>query len=266
MKHYLKGSLALLIGVVLFYTACKKIDGNLAPVTQNKTTTPTVGADAVSSQVALNLVQSLNGSYGGVSVKNGINIPDFADKTNHGHHGGKDSVCGFFIDTAINYDTNVGDSIKSHSHGSIYFFLECGKNGHHDGFTADDSLLTIGTAPGYSFVFDVTQHYVVKSGNPHDNIIMVTGNLKSFVDISFNNTSIKPTIGHDVFDLHELSIDLSDNLDIIHGSASFETVGSNSFGNWDLKGTIVFIGGHKAKITILGKTYTIDLLTGKILP
>jgi len=49
------------------------------------------------------------------------------------------------------------------------------------------------------------------------------------------------------------------NYDLVSGSVSFTDKGVNDSGPWNSSGTIVFLGSYKAKVTIKGVTYTVDI-------
>lgn len=256
MKPNLKLLLLLLTSAAFTYTACKK--SNDTPVSK------TVGADVVSSQVALNIAQSLSGSYGGVNINNGIKSPGFVTNKNSGHAiNSMNSLCGFLTDSVLNYNTNIGDTIKSQTHGRLKFYFNC-LNGNLTGFTANDSLKTTGTAPKYSFIYDVIQNYDIKGLNSNNTLLSVNGTLKSFVNLTYNQAGIKPTSVNTAYVLTGLTVDLTKNGDITGGTATFVSTGSNNYGVWNYTGSIVFLGDHKANIIINGKTYHADLITGKI--
>jgi hypothetical protein len=252
MKFNLKGALALLMGVTFFYTGCKN-NNTPAPAS------PVVSADLVSNQIALNIAQSLSGSYGGVNLNDGISSPAIATSgASHRAVNSMNSLCGFFVDSTLNYNTNIGDTIKSHTGGSLKFYFDC-VLGHPDGYTAYDSLRTTGTAPGYSFLYDVTQYYEIKSLNSKNTLLFVNGNLKSFVDLVYDKKGIKPTSAHVFYVLTGLHIDLADKSDITSGIATFTSTGSNNYGTWSYIGVVKFLGNHKADIIINGKTYHVTI-------
>jgi hypothetical protein len=255
MKRNFKGTLVLsvIIGAALFYSACKKTNNTPAPVAK----TQTASADVISSQIATNLAQSFAGAYGGVKLSDGMSMPTILSDDHHGHEK-PNPLCGFTVDTALHYDTNVGDTIKSHSDGRIIFYFNC-FNGKPAGFLANDSLKTVGTAPGYNFLFDITQYYVIKSLNANNTLLFVNGALKSFVDITYSQAGIKPTSAHTTYLLTGLTIDLSDNNDIKSGIAPFVSTGSNNYGSWSFIGVVKFLGNHKADVVINGKTYHVTI-------
>jgi len=181
MKLIYKALPALLAGILLIYSGCKK--------TQDKPSSQSVDLQTLSSQIALNLAHSLNGSFGGVSVKDGLNGPSNVGASSTGSRlKVNDAVvgCGFLIDTGINYNTNIGDTIKSHVKGSIIYHYTC-TAGAAIGYTVTDTLVTTGTAPGYTFYYDITQDYVVTGLNVNSPIITLAGSLKGVVDLTYPN-------------------------------------------------------------------------------
>ncbi len=255
MKIKFRLTLLLLIGAAFIYTACNK--------TSNKPASKTVGADVVSSQLALNLARSLSGSYGGVNIKNGISSPTFLTNKNSGRTiNTLNPLCGFIADSVLNYDSVI-DTTTSHTQGRYKFFFIC-TGGNISGFHATDSLKTTGTTPGYSFIYNVIQNYDIKGLNPGNTLISVNGNLMSDVDLTYNKAGFKPTSIHTNYVLTGLTIDLTNGGDITAGTATFVTTGSTNYGPWNYAGSIVFLGNHKADIIINGITYHADLLTGII--
>jgi hypothetical protein len=247
MKFSLKVALPLLAGVVVFYTSCNK--------TSNTPAAQTAGADVVSSEVAASLTQSLAGTYGGVNLNSGVTTPSVIND-NHTVNT-PNSLCGFTADAPLDYDTNTG-ATRSHTTGRLIFYFNC-INGQPAGYFANDSLKTIGTAPGYSFLYDITQNYVIKSLNSKNTLLFVNGNLKSFVDLNYSKPGIKPTSDHTNYVLTGLTVDLSNNNDITSGLATFVSTGSNNYGSWNYVGTIKYLGNHKADVTINGKVYHVTI-------
>ena len=254
MKLIYKTLPALLATIFLIYSGCKK--------TQDKPSTQPVNLEALSSQIALNLAQSLNGSFGGASIKDGLNGP-----SNMGASGSRLTVntvvgCGFLIDTGINYNTNIGDTIKSNTKGSIIYRYTC-SNGAAIGYTVTDTLVTTGTAPGYTFNYNITQDYVVTGLNPGSPVVSLSGSLKTVVDFTYPNPKNNQHTDN-AFVLTNLQIDPSDSYDVASGSATFVTRGHNSAGSWEFVGNIVFLGNHKAKVIFNGKSFNVDLINGTV--
>jgi len=261
MKINFKGAGAaiLLSAMALFYSACNKVDNKPA---STQPTTPASNTQIASSQVATNIYQSLSGTYGGVNVYNGLNYPN--DNSSKNHHGKNTTGCGFLIDSAITYSFNSGDTIKSNTTGSLYFYFLCDKHGNSAGFNVADSLLTTGFAPGNTFSYDVTQHFKVGLLGNDFNKFVVDGSIKSLVDLVYTKPSAL-TVSNDIHvTLNDIVLDLAKH-DIIGGSASFVANGHYGPTSWSAVGTVTFIGDHKAKVTINGISFTVDLITGKIL-
>ncbi len=264
MKRW-KLSFVLLAGTVLFYTACKKGGSDLkpAPTTSNEQT--------ASGQIAVNLAQSLAGSYGGVSLNDGVNAPGFASKSSSFHslnsfnslastHG-----CGFFVDTNINFKTNIGDTIKSTTTGGISFHFKCDSTGASAGYRVVDSLTTAGKGPGYTFSDLIVQNYDVTGLNKANTKIELDGTLKAWVDIDFNKKNSTPISTHVRYTLDGVKVDLTSSpFNITDGTATFVADGSSAAGSYHFTGTITFLGNHKAKIVINGFTYHVNLITGVV--
>ena len=258
MKLIYKAFPALLAGALLIYSGCKK--------TQDKPSSESVNLQALSGQIALNLAQSLNGSFGGVSIKDGLNGPSNLSANSGSRLKVNDAVvgCGFLLDTGINYNTNIGDTIKSHVTGSIIYRYTC-SGGAAIGYTVSDTLVTTGTAPGYNFYYNITQNYVVTGLNVNSPIITLGGSLKGVVDLTYPNPKNSQHTDN-AFVLTNLKIDQSANYDVTSGSATFVTRGHNSVGSWEFVGNMVFLGDHKAKVTFNAKSFIVDLITGTATP
>jgi hypothetical protein len=263
MKLYTKGALLLLAGMALSYSACKK-DSSTAPKTQITTTTTvttTASYNTVSSQVASNFVQTLAGSMGGANLNDGL-APSFAAK----FPPGASALCGFVADTTIDFKTNIGDTIKTHVTGKSKFFFDC-VGGQPVGYTLVDALLTVGTAPGYAFTFDLAQGYQITSLNKKATLLDVDGSLRAFKDIVYTNKAFRPLSEHDSFVITNAVVDISakGKIKINGGSATFTTKGTNPDGTkWDLVGKMEFIGHNIGKLTFNGSVFYVDLSTGKI--
>jgi hypothetical protein len=261
MKTNFKGAIMLFLGVVLFYTACKKASNAPAPAAQNSV------EQAAGGQIATNLVQALSGAYGGVNVNDGIAAPSLASVNKTGPSINAITSCGFFVDSTIFVKTNVGDSIKSTTTGDLEFHFKCGSNGKSKGFTIFDSLLTAGKAPGNTFTDIVVQKFDVESLNDANTKIAVDGTLKSWVDIIFNKAGSTPFSLHNRFVLTGLVVDLSSSpADIKSGTATFTSDGSSSAGIFHFTGTVVFLGNHKAEVTVNGFPFHVNFLTGVVTP
>ncbi len=255
MKHTFKAVAFLSTAVVFLYTSCTKT--GTKPVA-----TPAVTNEMVSSQVALNIGKSLAGSFGGASIKDGINkSPTVSGQSKLKVN--SFAPCGFLIDKGISYATNIGDSIKSTTNGNITYFFSC-TDGKATSYTVTDTLVTAGTAPGYIFNYNITQDYDVKGLNTNNSRIELSGLLKAFVDLDYPKDHKKSTSVHNNYVLKNLEINQDDDYDITSGTADFVSKGTNSYGSWDFEGTVTYLGNHRAKIEFAGKLFFVDLKTGTV--
>jgi hypothetical protein len=252
MKTYLKIAFALLVGGTLFYSCTKTDNKPSSALVNNKP----ANIDVVSGQVAVTLTRSLAGSFGGVNLNKSLKpsnlVLSYPSQTY--------SLCGFVADSVLNYYTNDADTVKSHTTGTAKFIFEC-QNGQPDGYSAYDTTKTVGTAPTYSFVYDIDQYYriyVCGCGLLH-----VNGTQKAFITLTFNNTSLGKAVAQNNYTLSNLTVDLNNDSDVTSGSATFTSTGTNSYGTWNLSGTITYLGNHTAQVVVGNNTVTVDIRTGK---
>src|ERR1700761_3830959 len=119
MKLNLRRALPLLLGVAVFYSACKKTD--------NKPAAAGPSSDEMSAAIATNLAQSLSGAYGGASINDGVG--GSSTLTNASSKLKTQAVqCGFFIDNNIGYSYKQGDSIAVATTGSVNYYFLCNNN------------------------------------------------------------------------------------------------------------------------------------------
>jgi hypothetical protein len=257
MKLNLRNTLPLLMAVAIFYSACKK--------TENKPASSTT-TDAASLAIAKNLVQSLSGAFGGASIKDGIQVsPNVMSSTSKLKMQSKDVQCGFYSDSSLNLDYKLGDTVASHTTGSINYFFIC--NGDNTiGYDLRDSISTAGKGPGYTFAYALTQNYHVRGLNSNNSNFSLNGTLKSYVDNEYTVYVNSSASVHNIYTFSNLYVHADDNFDITSGTATFESIGKTHSGAWDYSGTITFLGNHKAKLTFLSKVYWVDLITGTVTP
>jgi hypothetical protein len=238
MKFISKLTIMLLIGVALFYTACKKMN---APVAQSQSQNM-VSADMISKQVALNLHKSLYGLSNGSQVKTPrAGVPNPA--------------CGLTVDSVLNFKTTASDTV-SQTTGRIIFVFNC-NNGQPSGYSATDSLNVTGTATSFSFTNNSVQNYTITSLNSANTQLSVNGSIVAFVDITYTAPAIQPTVDNTTYTLTGLNINVSNNYDVTAGTATFVTTGSTNAGPWNYNGTIAYLGNHMANVTINGKVYQV---------
>jgi hypothetical protein len=265
MKHFYKATFALAICVVFFYAACKKSGLKPAPKVADE--------QEVAGVVALNIQRTLAGQYGGVNIGNGVQMPTqiASTQTRHVINSTPGSLCGLTVDTTVTYTFNQGDTIKSTVQGKWHFVYTCTTT-IPDGYKVNTSLLNIGTAPQFSFIYDIQQNYTVQANADYSEVSL-NGTLKSygdfkdkpkaFVDSNFTKT---PNFQHQDYVLTNLVITVANNFDIVSGTSTFVTSGNNGFGTWTYHGTITYTGNHMAIITINGKSYKANLITGLVTP
>jgi hypothetical protein len=286
MKLKFKILVVLLAGLALLYSACKtdKINNpkpvDPVPVDTTKVgTTDTVELEkVVSLQVAANIAQSLSGSYGGLNLGDGLTMPRFATKSNNKVVlTGLVPLCSFFPDTVVSFDTNKGDTLKTHTAGMFKFYFGCDTATVNKVFSytdlknyiAYDSLATTGTLAGKTLVYNTIQFFKVKAvdsthtqlqiNGAYSKLLAVDGTMKSFADVTDPLITKNSTSVHAFYSLTGLIIDLSNNGDITAGTATFAASGGTSDSQWYYTGTIKFLGGHKATITINGKSFDVTL-------
>jgi hypothetical protein len=260
MKHLYKGIFAVLC-LALVYSACKK----LKPAPK----TPVPIEQQVAGIIASDFPATMHGKHGGVNIGDGIKAPAIVLTSINRRHliQNSNSLCGFTVDTTVNYETNSNGNV-SDVKGSFYFQFTCSLGAlYPDGYIVTDSLTNTGSTPTYSYVYQVGQHYVVQSLDPQDTLVSCNGAQKSyghFKQLNVDTNVVVPTVEYQNYVLTNLVIDVPDSTDIISGTATFTSTGSSSFGTWDYTGTIEFIGEHMAIITINGKQYKANLITGTV--
>ena len=266
MKHFYKATFALAICVAFLYTACKKSGLTPAPKVADE--------QEVAGVVALNLEHTLAGQYGGVNIGDGVQMPSHiaSAQAKHVINSTPGSLCGFTVDTTVTYSFNQGDTIKSTVQGKWHFVYTC-TGSIPDGYKVNTSLIDIGTAPQFSFIYDIQQNYTVQALDAQYSKVSLNGSLKSygdfknapkaFVDSNFTKT---PNFQHQDYVLTNLVITVANNFDIVSGTSTFVTSGNSGFGTWTYTGTITYIGNHMAIITINGKSYKANLITGVVTP
>jgi hypothetical protein len=251
---HIKSILAMMVCVLMLYSSCRKAENAPGP-----STTKSTSADALGSQMAVNLAKSLAGTYGGVNLNDGVDSVSLADHNGpqHACTCTKNSLCGFYTDSLVNYNSNEGDTAQVHTGGNLKFYFNC-VDGKPSGYSAYDSLNTVRTTAKSVSQYNVKQWYTIQSLDDNHLFIGVNGTNDLHTSITYPGTSKAPEIGGAFYELKDLKIDLTQK-DILSGTATFKSYGSN----WNLNGTITFLGNHMADVTANGKTYHIDLLTGK---
>jgi hypothetical protein len=251
----------MLAGMALTYTACKK----------SSSSSTTVDAKTVSSQVALNLSQSLYSGFGGFSLTSGLSAPGqfgvdrnaLRLKLTKGRTGindvNDDITCGMHTDTTFS-TTITTDGGQGGVAGSIGFTFNC-TNGVFSGFNVTDNLKVTLASAQLTGTFNVSENLTlaqVTAGDDNSNISM-NGSL-SFGE----NAKVSGKTTNISFSYTFTNIILDQEGTIVSGSATFNTTGTNAQGTWNYNGTATFLGNQTVKIVINGATYTANLQTGTV--
>jgi len=263
------GQLLLCTAVAaIFYSSCRKSE--VKPVAKTAADTA-----AVNKQIALNLVQALNGSYGGTNINDGVKAQSNISTT---HTDPIESrivpLCGFIIDTTFSSKTTSKDTVKVFS-GNFRFVYTCSTN-RPDGYIVHDSLVYSGTAPVFKNSFTVAQNYTVKATDSTYKHVVTDGSILSEVNNLVYHDGF--SVGYDFvsnhYQLHQLKMDIAGGkpADITSGTADFVSItsylhyGQENYTESRTYGTITFLGNHQARLTITGtgKTFMIDLLAGTV--
>lgn len=255
VKFNIKPFLPIVFCVLMVYSSCRKADNSMAP----KTSTKSIATDTIGGQIAVNIGKSLAGTFGGVNI---MSSTDSVSVT--GHKGPQkgynaNALCGFFTDSLVNYDSQVGDTTY-HTGGELKFYFNC-KDGKSTGYTAYDSLNTIRTTPKQVYQYYVKQSYTIQCLDDKHLFNGVNGENR-FASTTITHCSCHDTytdVGGADYLLKDLKIDVCKQ-DIISGTATFTAFGTG----WSVSGSIVFLGNHMADITINGKLYHVNLLSGKV--
>ena len=259
IKSYTKPLVLIIACMLLVYTSCRKDSSSSKP----STTTQPPSNEALSSQIAVNLSQSLAGSFGGVNLNDGVDSVSVADHLGPHHAcgcGSSNPLCGFFTDSLVNVNTTEGDSVTIHTGGELKFYFNCDANNKLSGYTANDSLNTVRTNASSVSQYNVKQFYNIKALDSNHQFIGVDGNNGCVSTVTYNGnpTAIRNGV---FYQFTNLTIDVVKK-DILSGTATFDASGNN----WDLHGTIKFLGNHMADFTMKdsGQTYHVNLITGKM--
>jgi hypothetical protein len=267
MKRKLILIILLLAGVSLTYTACKKSSSK-----------PTLDAKTISSQIALNLAQTLYGGLGGFDISDGLSATasinrkqlmakrqQMIQKLSGGkqiNDDGGDIGCGLTSDTTLNYSVTE-DGVSETIAGSLGFTFLC-TNEVFSGFNIHDNL-TIGAKNAQlTATYKLNENLTAQAVNASDiNSSFTLGGTFSMSDnISYISPKSTTTESYSYNFTTPLLID--DSGDIDSGVASFTTSGSNASGSWNYSGTVVFSPNGIVKITINGTTYNVNLQTGTV--
>lgn len=265
MKLKIKVLFALLAGTALIYAGCKKLDDGSPDAVSPK---------AISSQVALNIVQTLYSGFGVFSVSDGINGPSglglsrekLALKLNHGRKINDldgDITCGLSIDTTLNESYTGDDGSKFSITGPFSISFIC-TNGNPSGIHIFDDLNISESTTQLAATYKLAEDLTLQAVNPQSDVSNVSlGGTLGFSDNITFKTGAKSSSA-ETFNYKYTAITIDTNGNIISGSATFSTKGTNASGTWNYSGTVKFLGNNKVDITINGTVYHVDLQTGVV--
>jgi hypothetical protein len=253
-------ALVVLACAALGYTSCKK-----------SSSSKTVDSKTVTSQIALNLTQTLYSGFGGFNLTSGLNAPGqfgldrnaLKLKLSKGRMGindlGGDITCGMHADTTFTASITA-DGGEATVSGSIGFTYNC-TNNVFSGFNVTDNLKVTASNAQMSGTFNIAENLTLAQINPG----VDTSNISLNGTINFaENAKVsgKSTVMSFDYTFNNVIIDQLGT--IAGGSANFTTTGSGAQGTWNYTGTITFLGNGSAKIVINGATYTVNLQSGTV--
>ncbi|MGZ3811039.1 MAG: hypothetical protein ACXVJN_04900 [Mucilaginibacter sp.] len=271
MKLISKLFLILLAGMALTFSACKKSGSS-----------KTVSPKAVSSQIALNLAQTLYGGLGGFNASGGLTPPTLNSitrkqlaakrqqlvlKLSNGRQlnsFGDNIACGMSADTTLTYSATLDDGSTASISGSIGYTFLC-TNNVASGFNIRANLNISEANSTLSGTYKLAENLTLQSQDPsNENSSYTMGGTLSMSDnVAYKTGSKAVTAASFSYDFTTpLLIDSSGNIDA--GVATFATRGTDTSGTWNYSGTVTFLGNNKVTITINGTAYTVDLTTGAV--
>ncbi len=267
MKSKLILIILLLAGVSLTYTACKKSSSK-----------PTLDAKTVSSQIALNLAQTLYGGLGGFDISDGLSATASINrkqlmakrqqmifKLSGGkqiNDTGDDITCGASEDTTLNYSATVNGTSATIA-GTLGFTFIC-TNDVFSGFNVRDNLTVGEKSAQLTATYKLNENLTAAAVNASDiNSSFTLGGTFSMSD-NISYVSPKSTTSESYSYNFTTPLLIDDSGDIDSGVATFTTSGSNASGTWNYSGTVTFETNFMAKITINGTTYNVNLQTGTV--
>ncbi|MDF2431726.1 MAG: hypothetical protein JWP44_1357 [Mucilaginibacter sp.] len=267
MKTNFTRIVAILFAVVIIYASCKKVANKPALV-------QTTDYASLSSNIALNLVTSLNGKYGGTNIKDGIKMPSSLSPVH------KSLVlyspvplCGYTIDTAFSTSSIAGDTAKT-STGNFNFIYTCTTNSVN-GYIVKDSLVNTEAGTTFSNMFMVAQHYTVVALDQTFKLFSINGSIQTAACKHVLNATVVTSYHNLVgfYTLNNLQANITSGvLDVTSGVATFnmtktdmDTADSPTPASTINTGKIEFLGNHSAKLTIdPSHLYIVNLLTGTV--
>lgn len=263
---------------VIFYTSCKKSGLQPLPSAKNPKT------DSAAKQIAAGLFQSLNGTYGGVNINDGIHTP--ANFT--ASHSGPviqsvDPMCGFTIDSTYNYHRDLVDVATNHYWGRFKFTYTCSSN-YLDGYKVDDSTNYRTNNTNQYKLITTNQDFVVKALDNTYKLVSMNGFTGGKNEVGIQQSG--PINIHAVvnkYTYNGVTVNFSAGKAVMKGTVTFTSIATDSdpYLGVTYNGSIVFPGdGLYADLTVYttlppetGATpqypiskYRLNLVTGETSP
>lgn len=257
MKNKLILILALLGGLAFTFSGCKKSSSSSGPA---------LTAKQVSSQIALNLTQTLESGFGAFGLNSGLNAPANLGLIPQGRllrlNATVNPLCGTIADTTLNFTSNE-DGVSASVKGDLKFSFTCSNN-IVSGFNVTDNLTISESTAEFSVNYKLIEDLTLAAVNPSDEASNITlnGSMSIGGDFTYKTGSKGKGSQNYAYTFHAVTAD--SNGQLLSGSADFNTSGTGSTGVWNYTGTVTFLGGGKAKILINGTTYNVDLETGVV--
>ena len=257
LKHI---ALVVLACAALGYTSCKK-----------SSSSQSVDSKTVTSQIALNLSQTLYSGFGGFNISSGLSAPGTFGldrnalklKLTNGRIGisslDGDITCGLHVDTTFSTSIDM-DGGQATVAGSIGFTFNC-TNQVFSGFNVTDNLKITAATAQLNGTFTVAENLTLAQATPGVDTSSVslngTANFAENAKVSGKSTVMS-------FNYTFNNVIINQMGTIVSGSANFTTTSSGAQGTWNYTGTITFLGNDSAKVVINGATYTVNLQSGTV--
>lgn len=242
-----KLSFAAILVVAMIYAGCKK--------SNNATPAGTVSDEQVSLQVAQNLVKMLNGGFGYDPTSSGLSGNSITKRRVNS----KGSGCNVSEDTTLNFTAKL-DTVSEAVNGKVSISANTCSSPVVLGIIENYTLIY--NAPSLSGNYKLTANLSFSFADDPNNIVLTySGTMGVNAGLKFLTGSKGSSNQTFNYNFNAITADESG---IKSGSASFTTTGAGSTGNWNYTGTITFLGGNKADITLGKKTYHVNLTTGAV--
>lgn len=257
MKNKLILIMVVLSGFAFTFSGCKKSSSNPSG--------PALTPKQVSSQIALNIQQTLYDGFGAFSLTDGLNAPGSLGLIPKGRlqlNAPGNPLCGTIADTTLNYSSSE-NGVTASVKGTLTFAFTCAGN-TLSGFTITDDLTVAESTSDFSVNFKLAEDLTLTAQDPTSDTsnIILGGTLSLGGDYTYKTGSKGKGTQNFAYTFHAVTI--SNNGNILSGSADFTTSGTGSTGVWNYTGTVTFLGNGKANIVINGTTYNVDLQTGVV--